>query len=276
MSGVFLSILVLGGTGLVFSLLLALLSKKLKVKENPLTTEILNILPGINCGACGFSGCLAFAQAVIKEKKIFNGCLPGGEELNKNITNLLGIDSEVSRHKSTAACHCAAKEGEKKASSQYNGIKTCQAANITGGVFDCVYSCLAWGDCVNVCPVKAISLNNKKIAIDSEKCISCGKCVPACPRDLFKIIPINSVKEVFSNGINDKNGINFVACNNKETGKNVTAVCSKGCIACEICVRVKDSPFYIKNNLSYIDYSKIGNVAAIQEAKSKCPTKCII
>jgi RnfABCDGE-type electron transport complex B subunit len=264
MKEIVVSVLVLGLTGLGFSLLLAFLSKKLKVEEDPLVAQVLAALPGLNCGACGFSGCRAFAEAIIKEKQLFKGCLPGGNEINTTLSKILGIDNVVST-KTTAICRCGAQEGEKKASTRYQGISTCKAADIIGGAIDCLYGCLAFGDCISVCPTGAITLENKKIYVDPKKCISCAKCVTACPRKLFEIVP---VKEEY--------GAYFVACNNKEKCKYVRDVCGRGCISCGICVRVNDSPFYLKDNLSYIDYSRIKGKQPLEEAKSKCPTKCIL
>ena len=116
MKDVYISVLALGLTGLAFSLLLAFLSKKLKVEEDPRLEEILKILPGINCGACGFSGCRPFAEAAVKEKNIFSGCLPGGGEINNQIAKVLGLDKAITKEKVVVICRCCAKEGEKKIS----------------------------------------------------------------------------------------------------------------------------------------------------------------
>ncbi|UCD15763.1 MAG: RnfABCDGE type electron transport complex subunit B [Candidatus Omnitrophota bacterium] len=264
MNDIVISILSLGLIGLGFSLLLAFLNKKLRVKEDPLIEKTLNLLPGLNCGACGSSGCRAFAENIIKHKKIFNGCLPGGKELNETLIKLLGIDAKVSDHKLVLVCHCGADKQQKKKSHSYQGPKNCVAADIISAGYDCIYSCLGFGDCIEVCPTAALSLKDEKIHIDQEKCISCGRCVKKCPRRLFELTPAREPMDSF-----------FVACNSKEKGKNVTAVCKRGCIGCGICTRVDNSPFYLKNNLAYLDYSRIEQLKPLEEAKSKCPTKCI-
>lgn len=263
MNTVQISILALGSTGLAFSVILAVLSKKLKVEEDPRMAEVLAILPHINCGACGFHGCRAFAEAVVKESKIFNGCLPGGKEINDKIIKILGVSDEVSsKTKQVVVCRCGASWQEKKHSSTYSGPLTCIAAHQIGGVIDCVYGCLGLGDCVSVCPVKAIYMHEKKIYVDINKCIGCGNCVRICPRGLFEFSPFKDV-------------IHYVACSNKEKALYVKSVCSKGCIGCGICVKVNESPFYLKDNLSYVDYKKALDDAPQEEAVSKCPTKCI-
>ena len=256
--------LILGLTGFCFSILLAFLSKKLKVEEDPRVERVLNILPGLNCGACGFSGCRPFAEAVTNKCEIFSGCLPGGSEMNSAITEILGITGCLSRPKQTAICRCGAESEEKKISSLYLGPQTCKAADIIGGALDCFYGCIGFGDCVKICPSNAISLKNKKIYIDFKKCTSCGKCLKSCPRNLFEIIPLKQDIDIF-----------YIACNNKEKVLAVKKVCGKGCIGCGICTRAANAPYFLKDNLSYIDYTKTTKKDALEEGKNKCPTKCI-
>lgn len=260
-----ISIISLGTTGLVFSLILAFLSKKLEVKDDPKLEEVLAVLPHINCGACGFHGCRPFAEAVIDQHKLFNGCLPGGKEVNNKIAEIIGLSDTVSsKEKQIVTCRCGASWNEKKHSATYNGPSTCRGAHEVGGMIDCAYGCLGLGDCVEVCPVDAISAVENKIHVDVNKCIGCGNCVKACPRNLFQFRPF-------------KDAMYYVACNNPEKALYVKSVCSKGCIGCGICVRVEDSPFYLKGSLSYLDYTKeSSNNSSQEQAKTKCPTKCIL
>ncbi|MBU2102344.1 MAG: RnfABCDGE type electron transport complex subunit B [Candidatus Omnitrophota bacterium] len=259
------SSIVLGAAGFSFAALLAFLSRKLKVEEDTRVSEVLRIVSGTNCGACGFAGCRGFAEAVVKEGKIFSGCIPGGAEINEKIIKSLGLGGEYTNRTRVAVCQCGARAGEKKISSRYNGPATCKAAEISSGALDCVYGCLALGDCVGVCPVGAITLSDQKITVKSALCIGCGKCVGACPRKLFTLVPVKKDFPVI-----------FVACSNKEKVRNVKNVCSRGCIACGICVKVSHSPFALENNLSRIDYKKIEGPEALLEAIGKCPTKCIL
>jgi len=263
MNSVIISVLILGSLGFLFGLLLAFLSKKLKVQEDPRAEKVLELLPGLNCGACGFSGCRAYAEAVVKECSIFSGCLPGGAKLNNQISQVLGLVGCINDALEVVVCRCGADETEKKVSSYYQGPLTCRAADMTGGVIDCNYGCIGFRDCIEVCPVGALSLEKKKIEVNQNKCIGCQKCVKACPRSLFELV------------IPQKNSaIYYVSCNNKEKVLAVKAVCQKGCIGCGICVKLEDSPYYLKDNLSYIDYSK-ANEASLEAGKLKCPTKCI-
>ena len=266
MSAIQVSVLVFGGAGFIFALFLFIVNKQLKVEENPLVSKVLDILPGINCGACGFSGCRVFAEAVVRKKNIFSGCLPGGDKINQSILDALGIEERYSRKKIAVVCHCSAEGGEKKVSSVYQGPFTCQAADmIGGGGIDCLFGCIGFGDCVKVCAAGAVTIKNQKVYVDLTRCTGCGKCISACPRNLFERLNLENKVTLY-----------YVGCNNKERGVKVKAVCTRGCIGCGICVRVEDSPFYLKENLSCLDYDKIDKEESLASAKKQCPTKCII
>lgn len=256
-------LLVLGSVGFGFSVILNYLGKRLSVEEDPLVNKILDMLPGINCGACGLSGCKAFAETAVKEHKLLV-CRPAGEEINRKIASLLKLDLKTTTSLK-AVSRCGADSTQKKMSNRYSGPPSCVSAHIIGGALDCKYGCLAFGDCIKVCPTKAISVDNGKVVVDIKKCIGCGKCVQACPRKLFELVPLSR-----------SFGIYCVSCNNREKALYVRNVCSRGCISCGLCTKVDGSPFHIKNNLSYIDYNKVkDDEAALRIAKERCPTHCI-
>jgi H+/Na+-translocating ferredoxin:NAD+ oxidoreductase subunit B len=258
------AITVLGVTGFSFAGLLAFLSKKLHVEEDPRVTKVLEALPGLNCGACGLSGCRAYAEAAVKECTLFNGCLVGGKEVNNEVSEILGVSGCNSLKTQVVACRCGAGDGEQKKSSEYFGPQTCHCANITGGAIDCSWGCIAFGDCVKICPVGALRLEKGKIIVDIVKCTGCGQCVKTCPRKLFEFIPY-------------KENIHtcHVACSNKEKALQVKNVCTRGCIGCSLCTRVEASPYYMQENLSYIHYNDACELKPLLEGKNKCPTKCI-
>jgi len=259
------AVLTLGISGFVFAVLLAVFDKRLRVKEDPRIEKVLAALPGLNCGACGFSGCKPFAAAVVNEGKIFNGCLPGGAEVNDQITSILGIAGCRGKKHQVVACRCGAQSSEKKVSTDYRGPQTCTAAHVTGGALDCSYGCLAFGDCISVCPVAALSLHEGKIRVDINRCIGCGQCQKVCPRKLYEMVPYKENLHTCS-----------VACSNTEKAQQVRNVCSRGCIACTLCTRGENSPYYMQNNLSFIDYAKANEIATLLAGKNKCPTKCIV
>jgi ferredoxin len=71
-------------------------------------------------------------------------------------------------------------------SAVYKGLAECVSADLLSGSGKvCRYGCLGYGNCARICPVNAISLNEANLAVvDPDKCISCGLCVKACPRNL--------------------------------------------------------------------------------------------
>jgi len=60
------AILLLGSLGLVFGAILAYASKKFAVEVDEKEEKILEVLPGANCGGCGFPGCGGLAAAIAK------------------------------------------------------------------------------------------------------------------------------------------------------------------------------------------------------------------
>lgn len=262
---VFVSAIVMAAVGLIFASILALLSNFLRVQEDPRVEKIVKILPGINCGACGFSGCLAFAQAVVAGEKD-KYCLPGGDEINRQISQLLGISYQKKNREKKIVVYCAAEEDDKMKSRIYHGPKSCEYANLLGGDYSCFYGCLGLADCIKICPVQALSFNKGKVVVDHQRCIKCGKCVEKCPRDLLALIDLP-----------EKINIYQVGCNNRDKGVMVKKVCKKGCIGCGICVRLPNSPFELKNNLARANLEKINkdNSPVLEQAAIKCPSKCI-
>ena len=49
--------------------------------------------------------------------------------------------------------------------------------------------CKLTGQCINVCPQKAIAMKDGKPSIDYERCDSDGLCIPACPEGAISIVP---------------------------------------------------------------------------------------
>ena len=86
----------LGGLSLVFGVILALAFKKLAVKMSEEEKKIRELLPGANCGACGYPGCDAYAAALVAEKGEVpaNLCTAGGSETAHEIAEILGMEVE--------------------------------------------------------------------------------------------------------------------------------------------------------------------------------------
>jgi len=60
------TVLIAGGVALLSALLLYFIAKKFHVEEDPKIDEVASVLPGVNCGGCGYAGCRNFAEACVK------------------------------------------------------------------------------------------------------------------------------------------------------------------------------------------------------------------
>lgn len=257
---ILISILSLGFLGLLFGAGLAVASKRLAVKTDPRLERIHGLLPGANCGACGGAGCFGFAEALLSGKASIDACRVADDNEKEQIAKLLGKKLEK-KIKSVAILHCNG--GSKvKDRFQYNGLEDCIAANLVlGGQKECIFGCLGFGTCVNVCPFGAISMSEQNLAVvDFDKCRACGKCVEVCPKKLFGLIPLTSKV--------------YVACSSHDIGRDTIAVCPVGCIACHKCEKVcPTEAIKVVDNLATIDYKKCTSCG---ECVKACPTKCII
>ena len=166
----FVSIASMGGVGLILAAILAVADKKLAVEEDPLVKKSVEILPGANCGACGYAGCLAFATALAEGKAPIAGCKPGGAEVADALAKLHGLEAE-SVSPSVARIFCSGGTAETVKDKVYTGIKTCLSANIVGGEKACLYSCIGFGDCCEVCVFDAIHMGDNGLPV-----VDLGKC----------------------------------------------------------------------------------------------------
>ena len=223
------SIIALGGLGLLFGAGLAYASKKFAVYVDPKVEQILESLPGANCGACGKPGCSAYAEAVVKGETPPNMCTPGGAEVTTIISNILGVEASVEEPK-VAVVRCQGGHEQAVEKFVYNGPHDCSAAELIGGGSKaCGYGCLGLGSCVRSCPFDAMYMSDNGLPVVIEdKCTACGICVTTCPRGIMELIP-RSQKV-------------FLACVSQDKAKAVKSVCKVGCFACKICVTPKVTP----------------------------------
>lgn len=257
---ILIAILVLGAMGALFAGLLGFAADYFRVEEDPRIGQILAVLPGANCGACGLAGCRDYSEKLVQGAAGLNCCTVGGAAVGEKIAAILGLQAGTFESK-VAAVHCGAKLGQRKSKARYTGIETCLAVSLVdGGGLACNYGCLGRGDCRAVCPFGAIRMEEGLPLIDRDACTACGLCVSTCPRKIISLQP--------------KNFNVTVACSSRDAGAVVRKICPVGCIGCKICVKQAPEVFSVCDNLAVIDYTKTpdGCDAAIE----KCPTKCIV
>ncbi|MBN2542909.1 RnfABCDGE type electron transport complex subunit B [bacterium] len=255
------AVLLLGILGFLFGVILAFIARKFAVSLDERVAKVLEHLPGINCGACGYPGCSGYAKAVVAGAAPVNGCAPGGKPSAQNIGKIMG--QEVSDTKDmVAVAKCSGGANNAKTKYVYKGLFDCRAAYIlANGPTDCAYGCIGLGTCVEDCPFGALELSDNCIPItDYDKCTGCGICVRNCPKGVMHLLP--------------RDQLIYIACNSPEKGGVVRKICSTGCICCKICEKEcpKDA-IEIRDFLAYIDYEKCIQCGICIE---KCPTKCIL
>jgi RnfABCDGE-type electron transport complex B subunit len=257
-----------GGTMLLLAVaagwVLGWADRKFAVAVDPRVEAVIGALPGANCGGCGFVGCQDYASAVVAGSAPPNLCAPGGPACAKKIAELLGLEHTPSLP-FRAIVHCRARTGDKLKRHEYRGVRTCASSNLVAGVQGCTYGCLGMDDCGRSCNYDAVHVIDGLAVVDYDKCVGCGACARACPRNIISMVPFKS------------DVVLAVACCNKDFGKDVKAVCKVGCVGCGACAKLSEL-FTMEGHLPKIDYNKYApeNPGQFLKAYQKCPTKTLI
>jgi len=249
----------LGGIGLAAAVALGFAAKKFAVEVDPRELAVAEVLSGANCGACGYPGCAAYAKAVASGEAAPNLCTPGGASTVEKIAHIMGV-AAVTAAPQVAVVLCQGDIAKAKAKYRYLGVIDCNAAQrIADGPKECPGGCLGLGTCARVCPFGAIEITAEGLAVISrEKCTGCQKCVPACPRSVIRMTPLDATVHVL--------------CNSHDKGAVVRKYCQVGCIACQICVKTVPGAYVVEESLARVLYEQSDQAAP---AVAKCPTKCI-
>ncbi len=249
-------IAIIVGLGLLAGVILTVAAKFMAVKEDETAAAILAVLPGANCGACGFAGCADYASALAADRSLpTNACPPGGNAVGLAISELLGMEF-ASNAGQFAVMHCSGTCDKTSYAMEYQGVQTCAANKLFfRGHGACEMACLGFGDCKTVCDYNAITMENGIAKINRFKCIGCGLCTKACPNQLIEIIP------------SDKRIV--VGCSTKNTPEKTQEVCQIGCTACGACVEsCKLDAIHIIDGIAVVDYEKCKNCGMCGKA---CP-----
>lgn len=260
-TGIIIATATVSVTGLLIGIFLGLAGEKFKVIVDEREEKIIGVLPGNNCGGCGYAGCSGLASAIVKGEAPVNGCPVGGNSVAEKVSEIMGVEA-TSGAKKVAYVRCQGDCDKAANNYEYTGSTDCHALLFVpdGGPKKCKYGCLGGGSCVKACPFDAISIINGIAVVNKEKCTSCGNCVKECSQGLIELVPYD--KQV------------RVSCFSKDKGPAAMKTCQTACIGCGICA--KNCPFEaitIENNLAVIDYDKCKNCGL---CATKCPRNSII
>lgn len=245
--------------GAFIGLMLAFASKKFHVETDERVPQVLECLPGANCGGCGYAGCAALAEKIVNGEAKVNACTVGGDETASKISEIMGVTAEKAE-RMRAQVMCSGNTACTSKRANYSGIADCRAAHMLGGGDrTCRSGCLGLGTCVAACPFDAITIQNGTAVVDYIKCRGCGVCVAACPRDVISLIPYGAP--------------HWIGCSSVSVGKETRDDCELGCIGCGLCAKnCPENAISVTSHLASIDYSKCTNCGL---CVSKCPRKII-
>jgi electron transport complex protein RnfB len=261
MSTVYITLIVLAGLGIVFGIALAIVAARFVVKVDPKVEKVRETLPGANCGACGFAGCMGYAEAVAANPDVaVSLCAPGKAAVAEKIAEITGKKAEKMDPK-IARVFCQGGRSLSQRKFIYTGVQDCTAAVLAaGGDKSCDYGCLGYATCMRACPFDAIRMSPDNLPlIDPEKCTACGKCVAACPKQVIELALASKAV--------------VISCHSRDKGADTKKKCQVGCIACSMCVKTCPvDAIKIENNHARIDHAKC---IVCGLCVRKCPTNAI-
>lgn len=149
--------------GFLLGTLLGYAALYLRVEGNPLQEEVEDMLPGSQCGQCGFPGCSPAAEALTNGSAEVTLCPPGGKSLAIALADKLGVSADLSAVEDKAPMLAHIKED----------------------------LCIGCMKCFKRCPTDAIMGGPKQIhAVLTEACTGCEKCVDICPTECVSMRPV--------------------------------------------------------------------------------------
>ena len=259
MEAIWLAVGVAAAVAALAGVILAVASVALAVPKDEKVEALREALPGANCGACGFSGCDGYAEAMAHDGAAVGLCSPGGEACVAATSEILGVTGSVV--KKTAFVRCGGCDALAPKAFEYIGVPSCAAAvKFYGGDKACSYGCLGYGDCVKACTFEALSIENGIAKVDASRCVGCGVCATACPKSLLVVTEAKTAA--------------VVACNNRDKGAVARKACKTACIGCMKCQKVCEAgAIKVENFLASVDPDKCIGCGKCVEA---CPQGCVM
>ncbi|MBA4348360.1 MAG: ferredoxin [Clostridiales bacterium] len=254
------AVIALGGLGILFGLVLGVADKKFSVEVDERVSAVRAAVSGANCGACGYAGCDAYAEAVVRGEAKANACTPGGAKTVKAIAEIMGVNAEA-QEPMVARVRCQGTCERVSPRYDYTGLPNCRAASgISGGPNACEYGCVGFGECVSVCAFGAIKMIDGIAVIDDNVCTGCGMCVEVCPRNIIKMLP--------------KDQTVVVMCRNEAIGRIARLQCTTACVGCKRCEKACPSEsIKVINGVAIIDETTCTRCGACVPV---CPMHCIV
>jgi len=260
LQGVAIATAVVAGVGLFIGLFLGFAAKTFAVEVDEREIQVRELLPGANCGGCGYPGCDGLAAAIAKGEAPVNACPVANSQAHKAIAEVMGTAIEESE-RMVAFVKCSGTCDKTQVKYEYYGVRDCNKAAIVPGRGNkkCSFGCMGFGSCVRACPFGAITIQNGIAVVNEEICTGCTSCVASCPNKLIEMVP--------------ESARHRVACNSLDKGKDTKAACSVGCIGCKLCVKACEyNAIAVNDNLAHIDYKKCTNCG---KCAAVCPVKAI-
>jgi Na+-translocating ferredoxin:NAD+ oxidoreductase RNF subunit RnfB len=254
------AVIALGGLGILFGLVLGVADKKFSVEVDDRVSAVRAAVAGANCGACGYAGCDAYAEAVVRGDAKANACTPGGTKTAKAIAEIMGVNAEA-QEPMVARVRCQGTCERVSPRYDYTGVPNCRAASgISGGPNACEFGCVGFGECVSVCAFDAIHMIDGIAVVDDDACTGCGMCVEVCPRSIIKMMPTDQTV--------------VVMCRNEAIGRIAKNQCKTACIACKRCEKACPSEsIKVVNGVAIIDETTCTRCGACVPV---CPMHCIV
>ena len=257
---ILISVISTGVLGVVLGVIIGAVAKAFAVEVDERIEKVGELLPGANCGGCGFAGCAAFAKAVVGGDAAPGQCPVCSDDDVQGIAEYLGISVEQGEKK-VAVVRCSG-DCANTVRTLYNGIRDCRSAVVVaGGAKGCDYGCLGFGSCANACPFGAIEMRDGLAVVHPDLCVGCGNCVEACPKNLIELVPASVEVHVY--------------CNSPEKGAAKRKVCKTACIGCRKCVKAsgEEDHMLVDGFLVRTNYDNPPPESLVEE--TGCPTSAL-